>query len=239
MNFYETDIKSALTILAIAWQTLALFPVLGASVNLFSSEWSFLHRKTASLVPGETDKVSTMNAGLLDQIRHAFLAKNASSAFRTAFVTLLAAMALHNVAPASLSISSISIGVSSTISIGNITGSWNHWSLDNGEPDEAFLNTVVQLEQLFATPYASNFEPKNCSVGFPSVGALIDDTTLSYSTEAVCWRRKCRWAENLTFKGFTIPSSHVAPLEVWSTPSQPDFYFVAVDEWSFNRIFSS
>jgi hypothetical protein len=117
----------------------------------------------------------------------------------------LAAIALHNFAPASLSVSLVAVGSKVTLEVGNITGSQQfNWNCPNcpasvGTTTGDLLSSVLEMEQLFSYPYSFEMQPNNCSVGLPSIIYLQNGTKMSYSTESGCWSHQCQWVEDLSY----------------------------------------
>jgi hypothetical protein len=116
----EVQTKGFFTVAFIAWQTVALFPVVGIRTYIFSSEWSYLQKASSSLVPGTTDQISVTTSGVWDQLSHAF-ASSSSLASRAALAALVFLIALHNFAPGGVSVSTVITNVTSSIEIGSLT----------------------------------------------------------------------------------------------------------------------
>jgi hypothetical protein len=201
-------------------------------VDVFTSEWSFLHRATGSLTPGTTDRVSTMKAGLIEQLQHAFLTKEASWAFRAALIAFLGALALHDFAPAAITISSVSAAEQSVLLIGNLAGSQQlnlnctdcSASVGTTIATPDLLSSVLDMEQLFSFTYGFSLSPKDCAVGVPSLTYIENGAPMSYSTDSVCWRHQCQWVEKVTYA--YNASFSPSGIGQWSTPTLPGITFV-------------
>ncbi|KAF8987192.1 hypothetical protein BDQ17DRAFT_1335192 [Cyathus striatus] len=104
--FLEDQAKGIFTVLMIGWQTLCILLIGPIVTNIFSSEWHFQLRRTSSIIPGQTDRVSILTSDLFDQIRH-FFSSSASRTFRIALSLSLALLALKGTAPAAMGVSTV------------------------------------------------------------------------------------------------------------------------------------
>lgn len=226
---HQSEVKSAFTILTIVWQTVALFPVLGVIVQIFSSEWSYLQRRTRALVPGKTDRVSVITSGLQDQIRHAFFTRRASRAFRAAVAASLAALALHNFAPGALSISLVSVGANVPLPVGDVVDAeqlvWNCSSCPENVGVETgdLLSSVLEMEQLFSVTYGYQMNPLNCSAGLPSYDFRQNEARMTYTTEYACWHHQCRWVEDASYN---LLKDNGSMVDAWTTSSLPGLFLL-------------
>lgn len=193
--------KSAVTILSITWQVAALFPIVGLSLHLFSSEWSFLFHQTSLLKPGKTDKFSVMTSSLLEQGYHAFFDSVCSMSFRAAFIVTLASIALHHLAPGTIGVNTYSRNIPVTVAIGNISAAQH--SQFTGDSDDSvdvpygapmpLAITIIRLEMSSNYTYGFTTSPSNCAVGWPDQEYLQNQTILSYPSDAICWSHQCHW----------------------------------------------
>jgi hypothetical protein len=189
----EKRLNSALTTLLIIWQTVALFPILDILANIFCSEWSYLHRRSSRLVPGETDRVSVMTSGPLDRIAHAFLSDRGSRAFRAGVVASIGATALQALAPSMIEVSSLPFGVPGPITVGSLQGALLSANAANSAEHGALTDTILDLEQLFSGTYGYTVNPPDCTVDWPSLDYMQNASSFSYSSSTFCWKHECYW----------------------------------------------
>jgi hypothetical protein len=197
---HQSLVRGGLTIITVLWQTLAILPLTNILSEAFSSEWSHVYAITGHLQPGRTDRVSVASAGELERLRHALLSEYASWAFRSGVMASLLALALSNLAPGSLTTSTLSLPVKASFAIGNFTldGPFNFPAPDNSDshPNE-FASTraasITRLEQLESSHFQYTMDPPNCVVGWPNTTFLQNSSQLTYSSDSACWSHSCRW----------------------------------------------
>jgi hypothetical protein len=155
-------------------------------------------------------------------------------AFRAGFATFITALALHSFAPAAISVSTTYIGVPTLNEMGNFIGSvsynincqeqsgsnYSQCPLSTGSSTTDLLGTVLDMEQLFASTYVFAVEPTTCFAGFPPAEYAANGSTLSYSTDAVCWHHQCSWAEGATN---LVPGDF--SIDAWVIPLAPNVTF--------------
>jgi hypothetical protein len=190
----QTEVKGAFTILFIVWQSLALFPVRSIVTYVFSSEWTYLFAETGTLVPGRTDRVSTLISGVLDRLRHTYDRK-ASWSFRTAFLTSLIFLALAAFAPGTISLVIILVPRPMTLNIGNLT-------MASGDVFEFHHDTwnaiqrawvMTQLEKIEGSQYGYR-NPNNWLVGWPPLGLPVNGSgAIEYPSDVVKFGFGCQW----------------------------------------------
>ncbi|KAF9443879.1 hypothetical protein P691DRAFT_839767, partial [Macrolepiota fuliginosa MF-IS2] len=115
-----TEAKGGLTIISVVWHTLAVFAANDVILHVFSAEWMEQYRKSGTIVLGETDVVSRMTSGILNQIQH-FTTRTATSPFRLAFLSTLLLMALGGLGPSAITVNTVSVGHPLKIKVANLT----------------------------------------------------------------------------------------------------------------------
>jgi hypothetical protein len=193
----QADIRGISTTLAIIWQTVAAIPIIHIITDVFSSEWSHVHKAKSRLVSGVTDRVSVQTANLWNLIYHTFT-PYASPTFRVALLAHFLVFALHNLAPGVVSVSSVTESQPLLVSIGNITAAvfYN----DAAEEDLAdsgstygLSTTTAYLQALANYSYGFSTIPSNCAVGWPDAMYLQNQSSLTYPSDAMCWSHQCKW----------------------------------------------
>jgi len=220
----HNEVKGGFTILFIAWQTLALFPVRSIINQVFCSEWFYLFNETGTLVPGETDKVSTLIAGQLDRLRHAY-SRMGSWSFRTSFLISLIFVALAAFAPGAINVVTILVPQPMTLNIGNLT-------ITGGDVFEFHYPTwntiqragiITQLEQVESSQFGYRNQ-NNWMVAWPPLGLPINGSgAIEYPSDVVEFGFSCQW-EAPAYDGSVYMTKN-GNWSVWNFlgAAQPDF----------------
>lgn len=187
LQSHPTEVKSAFTILFILWQALALVSVGDILNYVFSSEWSHHLLQKGTLVLGKTDRISTLMAGRWDWAQYCF-DPNASSLFRTAFLTSAVFMALAGLAPGVVSIGVAFIAQPMSLPIGNVT-----------IVSEPILGPyiratyIVRQEQLQSVQFGYR-NANNWIVGWPPMGLPTNGSgPIEYFSDVVKYNHSCTW----------------------------------------------
>jgi len=122
LGFSESKIKGGFTVIFIIWHSLAVFAGGNITIDAFSREWSV---QSEQIIPGTTDKVSTINSGWMDRTSHS-ISKHASGTFRLAFLASLSLMVLGQLAPGTISVSTITISVPTTVRVAKQVSQTGH-----------------------------------------------------------------------------------------------------------------
>jgi hypothetical protein len=187
---HRTEAKGLATILTIAWQTLALFPIRGAITDVFASEWSHSYKRTQELIPGTTDQVSVATAGFIDRAKHLFTSK-ASRAFCLAFSASIAALALGAIAPGALSVDTVFVQTRATVDVGSISLSRSYSAFLS--QDRALL--AAQTEQFEGVQFRATLQDRSTVVALPRSPSLTETPgNLTYASDVVRFDYACRWA---------------------------------------------
>lgn len=192
----QVEVKGGFTILFIVWQALALFPVKGILSYIFSGEWVYQFSRTGALVPGMTDRVSTLTAGYWDRVRY-FRDLMASWSFRIAFLTSLLFATLASLAPGAINVVVVFTPNTMMLEIGNLTipdlnvfefhfESWN-------PIERAWL--ITRLEQIEKSQFGYQNE-RNWMVAWPSLGLPANGSgAIEYPSDVVRFEFNCQWEE--------------------------------------------
>ena len=209
LGLSESKIKGGFTVIFIIWHSLAVLAGGDITIDAFSREWSV---QSDHIVPGTTDTVSTINSGLIDRTSHSLL-KHASGTFRLAFLASLALMALAQLAPGTISVSTIIISVPTTVQVARQVSHIDQGNLDEFLTSTTRANLIVQLEKTQLTPFGFTL-PANTLLSLPPPSTKLNGT-VEYDTDIVEFHHKCRW-EALAFVGDADPCISVAG-QIWST----------------------
>jgi hypothetical protein len=191
---WEAEVKGSFTILFIVWQALALFPVRGILSYIFGGEWVYQFSRTGALVPGKTDRVSTLTAGYWDQVCY-FRDRTASWSFRVAFLTSLLFVALASLAPGAINVIVVFAPNTMMLEIGNLTiPYWNVFGFhfETWNPIErAWL--ITRLEQIEKSKFGYQNE-RNWLVAWPSLGLPANGSgAIEYPSDVVRFDFNCQW----------------------------------------------
>jgi hypothetical protein len=194
LSKHVVDVKGIATLLTIAWQTLALFPVVAIITHTFSTEWSYLYNETLHLVPGTTDRVSIPTAGWWARLCHGTAARRASPSFRAALLAALVILILHNISPGTIGVATVVSSIAIPESIANITDSFlGGTNASTGVAATTFSQTTMYLQGLANYTYGFSTSPSNCAVGWPDFIYLRNESSLEYPSDALCWSSQCAW----------------------------------------------
>ena len=187
LGLSESKIKGGFTIIFIVWHSLAVLAGGNITIDAFSREWSV---QLDHIVPGTTDMVSTINSGLLDRTSHC-VSKHASGTFRLAFLASLAMMALAQLAPGTISVSTIIISVPTTVQIARQVSQINDRNFGQFFVSASRASFIVRQEKTELAQYGLKL-PANTLMSLPPF-SNESHTTLEYNTDIVEFRHNCRW----------------------------------------------
>ena len=208
LGLSESKIKGGFTIIFIVWHSLAVLAGGYITIDAFSREWSV---QLDHIVPGTTDTVSTMNSGLLDRTSHS-LSKHASGTFRLAFLASLGLMALAQLAPGTISVSTIIISVPTTVQIARQVSQMNNGNFEQFLALASRATLIVRQERIEQAQFGLKL-PANTLMSLPP-SSNESHTTLEYNTDVVEFHHNCRWEAPSLVNGTTTSIS--AAGKMWS-----------------------
>ena len=199
---FTPSVRGFLINVFIIWQTLAVIPVGEIAIFVFSGEWSVQLSRTGHLVPGTTDKVSTLTAGTLDRAAH-LLTRGASKSFRIACVASIIFFGLQSITPGTFSSALITQTKPIQLFIGNLTFSYSFPTILFPIQRPALF---ARLEQLENSPVGYAIQP-NWIVGWPPLDLPGVNGTVEYPSDGVSFQYECTWeAPRVDFSDGTIRS---------------------------------
>jgi hypothetical protein len=138
-----------------------------------------------------TDKVSTLNASVLDRVRHLFVGV-ASMSFRVAFIASITVTAINGLAPGTFITSSVPINRPITLPIGNLTLTTTRPSLDARQvfPLQR-AELVTRLERVEKDQFGYDVQP-NWIVGWPPLDLRLKGK-VEYPSDGVRYQYECTW----------------------------------------------
>lgn len=213
LKLSDSEVKGGFTVIFILWQSLAIIAGGYILADAFSREWSV---QLAQLVPGTTDRVSTVTSGFLDRILY-FFTKRASGTFKLAFLASLSFMALTQLAPGTISAATTLIDVPLMVKVGNLIS-----QVADADVFQEFIaaaaraNLIVRLEQIEHSPFGLKLPP-NRLIALPAVDlGELNNGTLEYDSDVVEFHYDCHW-EAPTFVNGSAGPLVIASGQVWST----------------------
>ena len=177
LGLSDSIIKDGLTVIIAVCHSLATFAGGSITIDAFSREWSV---QSEHMVPGTTDRVSTINSGLIDRTFHC-VSKHASTTFRLAFLASLLLMVLHQFAPGTISVSTTIVSVPTTVQVGTL----------QFPTSTTRANLIVRLEKTEFIPFGFKL-PANTLICLPPP-SYKSNGPLEYNTDIVEFRHNCRW----------------------------------------------
>ena len=187
LEFSESKIKGGFTVIFIIWHSLAVFSGGKITIDAFSREWSI---QSEQIVPGTTDKVSTIKSGWIDRTSHS-ISKHASRAFRLAFLASLSLIVLGQLAPGTINVSTTIISVPTTVQIARQVSQINDDNAEQFITSSMRANLITRLEKTEFTPFGFKL-PANTLISLPPPPNKFNGT-LEYDTDMVEFRHNCRW----------------------------------------------
>jgi len=178
LRFSDSKIKGGFTVIFIVWHSLAVFAGGYITINAFSREWSVQSEK---IIPGTTDRVSTINSRLIDRTSHS-VSKHASSTFRLAFLASLSLMALAQLAPGT--ISTTAIASLTTVQVTRNSG-------NNLLAASSTRATLIIKQGKFGLAQFRLKLPANTLMSLPPSNGSY--RTLEYDTDIIKFHHNCRW----------------------------------------------
>ena len=213
LRLSDSEVKGGFTVVFIVWHSLAVLAGGHILADAFSREWSV---QLANIVPGTTDRVSTVTSGMLDRISHIFT-KHASGTFKLAFLASLALIALTKLAPGTISAATTLIPVSNTVDVARQVS--QIINVDQLLTSSSRANLIVRLEKIELTPFGFKLPP-NSLLSLPSP-LHESNKILEYSTDIVKFHHDCRWEVPSIFSSTSIvPDMSLfisAAGQIWST----------------------
>ena len=201
LGFSESKIKGGFTVIFIIWHSLAVFAGGNITIDAFSREWSV---QSEQIIPGTTDKVSTINSGWMDRTSHS-ISKHASGTFRLAFLASLSLMVLGQLAPGTISVSTITISVPTTVRVAKQVSQTGHEEYAQFLSSITRANIIIRLEKTEHTPFGFQL-PANTLISLPPTPNKFNGT-LEYDTDIVEFHHNCRWEAPSFDREFSLVSA--------------------------------
>ena len=205
----DSKIKGGFTVIFIVWHILAVFAGGNITIHAFSREWSV---QSQHMVPGTTDRVSTIDSGWLERTSHC-LSKHASSTFRLAFLASLSLMALGQLAPGTISATVIAAPI--LVQIAKQVNQINSGDAGQFLTSATRANFIVRQEKFeFAQVFGFKL-PTNVLMSLPPPPSSNLNGTLEYNTDIVEFHHNCRWEAPsiVNVSGLSISAAG----QIWNT----------------------
>ncbi|KAJ3558692.1 hypothetical protein NP233_g11458 [Leucocoprinus birnbaumii] len=200
------EAKGAFTVIAVIWHALAVFAVKEILLHLFSAEWMEQVQRSGELVARETDNVSRMTTGYLDQVAH-FGSRRATFQFRVGFVSIVMLLVLNAVGPSAVTVNSVSVQRPIQVEIANLT--MTQTIRDEGPPLLATerADMITRLEQLENAVYGFEAVQPNILIPWPSLDPTSNNQTIYYDSDVISYNYSCSWklpGPNITISSVLI-----------------------------------
>ena len=209
LRFNDSEVKGGFTVVFIVWHSLAVLAGGHILADAFSREWSV---QLANIVPGTTDRVSTVTSGVLDRIFH-IRTKHASGTFKLAFLASLAFMALTQLAPGTISAATTIISVPTTFPVARQVSQIDNSNFQQFLTTIERANLIVRLEKIELTPFGFKL-PANTLISLLPPRDKFNET-LEYNTDIVEFHHNCRWEAPSIVNASDLSIS--AAGQIWST----------------------
>ncbi|KAJ3569581.1 hypothetical protein NP233_g4955 [Leucocoprinus birnbaumii] len=192
-----TELKAGITASAVVWHMVACFFVKDVIALICSAEFVAQYQRSGVLVPGKSDRVSTMTSGIIDNVVHCF-GNSVSREFRLAFLTALVLMTVGPLGSGTVTIGNLPKIVKEPISIANVTVQLDP---DGQAYDDVRreANAIVRLEgsgnTLFGYKMSSDSDTDSILIPWPNVDVedLPEEGHLVYDSDVVRFQYECSW----------------------------------------------
>ncbi|KAJ3573182.1 hypothetical protein NP233_g2607 [Leucocoprinus birnbaumii] len=202
-----TEFKAGITAVAVVWHTIACFFVKDVIAAVCSAEFMAQYRRSGTLEPGKSDRVSTVTSSIFDNIFH-FLGRSASREFRLGFMITLVLMTVGPLGSGTITVGSIPTSLVKPISIANVTGLPPSYpaSAQAYHDMVAKANAILRLEGLGDTLFGYNMSTGDDAsdsvlIPWPSMDfneRLPDQDHVVYRSDIVRFNYECSWLSNVS-----------------------------------------
>jgi hypothetical protein len=196
VSFTNTEIKGAVTAIAIFWHALAVYVVKDVQLKVFSGEWIEQYDGSQSLTFQELDVVSRLTTGFIDQVKHC-ISKRATHPFRLGFLSSILLILLNGLGPSAIGVDLVPFDYPCTIEVANLTigagtDPWLNFIGTSKVAERA--NTVIQLEVVEnSTTLGFNTTQPNILIPWPSSGSTSHNMTMRYQSDVIWHNFSCSW----------------------------------------------
>jgi hypothetical protein len=192
LSFTNTEVKGAVTAIAIFWHAVAVYVVKDILLNVFSAEWIEQYDGSRSLALQELDIVSRLTTGFIDQAKHC-ISKHATHPFRLGFVSFLLLMLLNGLGPSAIGVDHTPYSYPSTIRVAHLTVETTGINIISQATIQR-ANTVTELEvvEKSATVGFSARQP-NVLIPWPSSDSMSENRTVRYQSDVIQYNFSCSW----------------------------------------------
>ncbi|KXN87578.1 hypothetical protein AN958_08459 [Leucoagaricus sp. SymC.cos] len=198
------EAKAVVTSLSVIWHTIAVSLVKDIALYIFSVEWMEQVRQAGRIVLDETDIVSRISAGYIDQIQH-WISPTATPPFRLGFVSTLLLLVLSPLGPGTITVNSILLPHHTSINVANLTITRNLFGVNDGVVVEgtgptgesamamARGNLITRLEMIENSTYDFATQKPNILIPWTSSDFASANNTIKYESDVITYNYGCSW----------------------------------------------
>ncbi len=184
--------KSATTAVAVAWRTLAVFPIQDIIFSVFSAECAAQYRRTGRLEPNSSDRVSRATSGLVDQVTY-FWKRQPTLEYRLAFFLVLLVMVIGPLGPGTIALTESPTKRSQDFRVANMSMDQGFASFDQRQISQR-AKTFVGLELLEGRVYGYETPTEGILIPWPEFGFERSQNITMYESDVAVYNYSCQWS---------------------------------------------
>ncbi|KAJ3573181.1 hypothetical protein NP233_g2606 [Leucocoprinus birnbaumii] len=195
-----TEMKAGITAMAVVWHMIACLFVKDVIAVVCSAEFMTQYRRSGALIPGKSDRVSTMTSGTIDNVVHCF-GNSASREFQLAFMTTLVLIVVGPLGSGTVTIGTLSNSLKKPISVAGVQGQWGLGLDDIINQANAIMRLEGYGNTLFGYKMSSDNDTDTVLIPWPKIDVeeLAEGGHLVYNSDIVLFHYECSWVPRVNF----------------------------------------
>lgn len=183
------DAKAITTAISVLWHALAGLVAKDIILQVFSAEWAALYCYMGTLQPNQTDAMSVITSGLLDQLKHAILQKSTPH-FRLSLAITLVLLGLGPLGASTLGINLLWVDTIQEIQVANITIDYQDASFSEALER---AGRIAKSEMLDHLPIGYNISSQDTLIPWPHSSFSNHQGVIKYMSDIALYNYSCNW----------------------------------------------